>query len=268
MAYIQCRLKSEVLQTNVPVSLYFPCDLPADIGNTAKASITLLHGYTGDCDDWMYMTAACRYAADNQLVLIVPSVNNSFYADMVYGGAYFTFITQEMPALLNKMFHLPQGRENNFIAGLSMGGYGALMIAMRRPDLFSACAAFSGALDAEIFTQNMDFSAIFGKPNYLPEEYNLYQLAKNLSSLPPLQQPRLLITCGKQDDSYFNIFAQNQKFIEHCKSVALPITAVAWDGVHEWNFWDRSLVKAIGFFLQNNYNETRLHFWQAQEEEL
>ncbi|MEG0485195.1 MAG: hypothetical protein RR576_07085, partial [Oscillospiraceae bacterium] len=107
MAFISCLLKSEVLQSTVDVKLYFPCDLPEYVGNKVKGVITLLHGYTGCGDDWLQMTAASRYAADNGLVLIAPSVGNCFYNDMAYGGAYFTFINEEMPLLLQKIFKYP-----------------------------------------------------------------------------------------------------------------------------------------------------------------
>ena len=90
MAYIDCKLKSQILGTTVGVKLYFPTDLPADVGYTVKGVLTLLHGYTNSGDDWMQMTAAPRYAADNGLVLVMPDCGNSFYQNMMHGGAYKT----------------------------------------------------------------------------------------------------------------------------------------------------------------------------------
>ena len=87
MAYIDCKLKSQILGTTVGVKLYFPTDLPADVGYTVKGVLTLLHGYTNSGDDWMQMTAAPRYAADNGLVLVMPDCGNSFYQNMMHGGA-------------------------------------------------------------------------------------------------------------------------------------------------------------------------------------
>ena len=147
MAYIDCKLKSQILGTTVGVKLYFPTDLPADVGYTVKGVLTLLHGYTNSGDDWMQMTAAPRYAADNGLVLVMPDCGNSFYQNMMHGGAYKTFVTEELPMLLGRMFKLPARREQNFIAGLSMGGYGALFLGLSRPDLYAGCASFSGAVD-------------------------------------------------------------------------------------------------------------------------
>ena len=90
MAYIDCKLKSQLLQRTVAVKLYFPTDLPAEVGNTVKGVLTLLHGYTNCGEDWLQMTSAARYAADNGLVLIIPDCDNSFYQNMVYGGAYYS----------------------------------------------------------------------------------------------------------------------------------------------------------------------------------
>ena len=122
MAYIDCKLKSQILGTTVGVKLYFPTDLPADVGYTVKGVLTLLHGYTNCGEDWLQMTAAARYAADNGLVLIIPDCDNSFYQNMVYGGAYYSFMTEELPLLLRTIFRLSPPRSQNYIAGLSMGG--------------------------------------------------------------------------------------------------------------------------------------------------
>ena len=79
MAYIDCKLKSQILGTTVGVKLYFPTDLPAEVGNTVKGVLTLLHGYTNSGDDWMQMTAAPRYAADNGFGRVVPGCRERIY---------------------------------------------------------------------------------------------------------------------------------------------------------------------------------------------
>ena len=79
MAYIECKLKSQRLLTTVGVKIYLPCDLPVEVGNKVKGVFTLLHGFTNSGDDWMQMTAAPRYAADNGLALVAPDCGNSFY---------------------------------------------------------------------------------------------------------------------------------------------------------------------------------------------
>ena len=180
MAYIDCKLKSQLLQRTVAVKLYFPTDLPAEVGNTVKGVLTLLHGYTNCGEDWLQMTAAARYAADNGLVLIIPDCDNSFYQNMVYGGAYYSFMTEELPLLLRTIFRLSPPRSQNYIAGLSMGGYGALYLGLSRPDIWAGCASFSGAVDLALMLRDPSvpgvretFAPIFGDGLALPLPKNI-----------------------------------------------------------------------------------------------
>ncbi|MEG0304544.1 MAG: alpha/beta hydrolase-fold protein [Oscillospiraceae bacterium] len=272
MAFISCLLKSEVLQSTVDVKLYFPCDLPEYVGNKVNGVITLLHGYTGCGDDWLQMTAASRYAADNGLVLIAPSVGNCFYNDMAYGGAYFTFINEEMPLLLQKIFKIPTERKNNFIAGLSMGGYGALLLALSKPQQYAAAASFSGAVDLSLMLEHGDkdmmkaiLAPVFGDELKLKSEQNLFELAKKVSQLPKGEQPRILCTCGNQDMETYMIKVQNDRFAALASTLPLDYTYKCWDGIHEWSFWDRSLVVAIDWFLHNDYAARKLSDWSTPE---
>lgn len=271
MATLDCKLKSAVLQTTVNVNVYLPCDLPSEVGFEIKGVLTLLHGFSNSGEDWMQMTAAARYAADNGLALVAPSCTNSFYQDMVHGGAYKTFVTEEMPMLLARMFRLPREREKNFIAGLSMGGYGALYLAFTRPDLYAGCASFSGAVDLRYMLDNgakdaLSFvlAPIFGVELELPQTSDLHVLAKRIAMLPKCEQPRILMTNGFEDIEPYYVKVQNDNLHETMKE--LPFAAykrMEWTGVHEWNFWDRSLVYAIDFFLQNGYAARKMQDWNA-----
>lgn len=274
MAYINCNLKSQSLMTSVNVKLYFPCDLPASVGYEVKGVITLLHGMTNSGDDWEQMTAASRYAADNGLALIMPDCANSFYQDMVYGGAYKTFITEEMPVLLGRMFKLPTEREKNFIAGLSMGGYGALYLGMSRPDLYAGCASFSGSVEMSILAEHVKDlpganrlytklrNSIFGAEGKIPLKSDLRVLARKIARMPQEQQPWILMTNGYQDVEPYMIAPQNDALHNEMKKLKLAhYKRIRWNGVHEWNFWDRSLVYAIDYFLQNGYAERKHEDW-------
>lgn len=271
MAFFTLKLKSQALASTTTVRLYYPCDLPAEVGNEVKGVITLLHGYTNDGDDWVNMSAALRYAADNGLALIIPDASNSFYMDMAAGPAYYTWLTQEMPALLNKMVKLPQEREKNAICGLSMGGYGALLLGLTQPDRYFACASFSGAVDLAMMLEAAPYNAlvrasfgpVLGPDLVLPEDRNLYRLAEKVSQLPAEQQPRILCTAGRQDIEPYYIYNQNLLFKAHAENLPLDYHYMEWDGVHEWNFWDRSLVHAIDLFFNPGYAAKKLGDWSA-----
>ena len=271
MAYLACKLKSQVMQATVGVKLYFPNDLPAEVGNTPKAVLTLLHGYTNSGDDWFQMSSAPRYAADNGLILVAPDCGNSFYHNMMYGGAYRTFLIEELPILLNSIFKLPQGREKNFIAGLSMGGYGALYLGMTRPDIYGGCASFSGAVDLAMMLRDKSvpgiretFAPVFGDNLSLPRASDLHEIARKLARQPAKDQPKILLTNGLQDKEPYQILAQNDALHKTMHELHLAhYRRLQWNGVHEWNFWDRSLVYAIDYFLGNNYAARKLDDWRS-----
>ena len=271
MAYIDCKLKSQLLQRTVAVKLYFPTDLPAEVGNTVKGVLTLLHGYTNCGEDWLQMTAAARYAADNGLVLIIPDCDNSFYQNMVYGGAYYSFMTEELPLLLRTIFRLSPPRSQNYIAGLSMGGYGALYLGLSRPDIWAGCASFSGAVDLSMMLADPAapgvrevFGPVFGDGLLLPKSSDLRVLAQRVAALPAAQQPKVLLTNGLQDVEPYFILQQNDAMHKFLKPLGLAgYRRLQWNGVHEWNFWDRSLVYAIDYFLNNGYAAKKLNDWRS-----
>ena len=270
MAYIRAEIKVEEMTRTVPTSLYFPTDLPTEVGNKVKGVITLFHGL-GNCpDDWMMMSAATRYAADNGYILVAPNADNSFFADMAFGSPYYTAITEYLPAKLDAIFRIPRHRELNYIAGLSMGGYGAMHVGLSNPDKYAAIGSFSGSLDAEWIMENYRddptlrpiMQAAFGTEMSLPKQYDTFHLAKEVAKLPKEKQPRIFCTCGKQDTST-KMYLQNMAFKKHAQSLPLDYTFLEWDGVHEWNFWDRSLAEFIGFIQNSNYGTCKRANWSA-----
>lgn len=271
MAYFKIKLKSVSLATPTTVRVYLPTDHPNHINQPAKGMITLLHGYTNDGDDWINYSAAVRYAGDNGLALLIPDGYNSFYQNMSNGQRYYTWLTQEMPELLQQTMQLPWEREKHAICGLSMGGYGALMLGLSCPERYFACASFSGAVDLQMMLDaakqipevKSTFSPIFGDSLILPQEYNLFHLTKKIQALPPQQQPQIYCTVGRQDTEPYQIYAQNQSFKHHVEQLNLKFAYQEWEGGHEWNFWDKSLVYAIDRFFNPGYAQKTLQQWAA-----
>ena len=273
MAYIAARIRSIVLKKTVNVDLYFPNDLPEETVPKINGVITLLHGYNNCNTDWFHMTSVCRYAADNGLILVAPFCDNSFYNNMVYGGDYFKYITEELPILLEKMFNIPTTRENNYIAGLSMGGYGAMLIGLSCPDLYAGIGCFSGVVMPDMLMtlgKDLDeikqaFTPVFGDELKLPEDKNILNLIEKVSKLPENEQPKILLTAGNQDNAVYYVNDQNKLFLSNInKDILSSFKYMEWDGGHEWNFWDRSIVYAIDFFLENGYAEKKHNDWQTQ----
>ena len=152
MAFIQCGFFSEVLGLSTSMNVILPQSSAGQIGMEGKSfsekhhTLYLLHGLSDDHTIWMRRTSIERYAASLGIAVVMPAVHRSFYTDMANGYNYWTFVSEELPAIARSFFPLSDAREDNFVAGLSMGGYGAFKLALRCPDKFAAAASLSGAL--------------------------------------------------------------------------------------------------------------------------
>lgn len=144
MAKFDGNIMSIALGMETSISVYLPHDDEKYHKNQKPLrTLILLHGFTGKHSNWHRYTALERYAADNNIAVITPDGGYSMYANMAYGQNYFDYVSTELVEIIHKMFRLPVDRENLFIGGLSMGGYGALKVALTCPDRFSKCIAFS-----------------------------------------------------------------------------------------------------------------------------
>lgn len=232
------------------MSVILPQQTREQIGmqNVASAgkhkTLYLLHGLSDDHTIWMRRTSIERYAAPLGIAVVMPAVHRSFYTDMVYGGAYETFMANELPALARSFFPLSEARDDNYIAGLSMGGYGAFKLALNYPEHYCAAASLSGALNlARGITEvppddpvTRDLINIFGQPphNINDTKHDLLWAAKRLKA-EGKPFPRLYQCCGKQDFLY----RQNIAFRDFARKEELPLT---WqedqEYAHTWDYWD------------------------------
>src|ERR671939_265941 len=152
MVHLRCDFFSEALSLSTSMTVLLPQQTTTQIGLAGRAVsgpppvLYLLHGLSDDDTIWLRRTSIERYVAPLGLAVVMPQVHRSFYTDEAYGGRYWTFVSQELPELVGRFFRVSQRREDTFVAGLSMGGYGALKLALRRPERFAAAASLSGAL--------------------------------------------------------------------------------------------------------------------------
>lgn len=211
----------------------------------------LLHGLSDDAGAWVRNTRIETYAEDRGYIVIMPEVQRSFYTDMKHGSQYFHYLTDELPKLCEEMFNIKHTRERTFIAGLSMGGYGALKAGLSRPDFYSACAGFSGALDVSRRLFHLqpreayrEIGALYGDATEAPDHADVYKLATKMATLPSAEQSRVLVTCGEQDF----LLDDNRKMAELLKTLPIDHAYEEWPGVHDWPFWDESIVRAFDFF--------------------
>ena len=211
----------------------------------------LLHGLSDDATAWGRHTSIGTYAEERGYIVIMPEVQRSFYSDMRYGSQYFTYVTEELPKICEELFNIKHVREKTFVAGLSMGGYGALKCGLSRPDFYAACAGFSGVLDMEerlvdAAEKNWykELYAIFDKDAPRPESANLFKLSEKMANLPKEKQVRVFVTCGDEDF----LIDDNRKFDKHMKTLPVEYEYKEWPGIHDWKFWEESLLMAFDFF--------------------
>src|SRR3954453_20240549 len=234
MARARLDLYSTSLELATSVTVLFPETEPEPDGMPV---LYLLHGLSDDDTGWTRMTSVERYVEPLGLCVVMPQVHRSFYADEVLGGKYWTYLTDELPARLDGWLRLSHRPSRTFVAGLSMGAYGALKWALREPARFGAVAGPSGALDIHerVFGPALDSQLadrVFGgrSPRGGPDD-----LAWLAAQLPAAGRPRIYVCCGTEDELLPDVRA----FVAACESAGVELTTSFDEGGHEWAYWDR-----------------------------
>jgi S-formylglutathione hydrolase FrmB len=252
MILTQFNFCSDVLSTRCTVNVLLPQHKPADPRDNYKAPfrvLYLLHGYSDDQTAWQRWTSIERYAEGRNLAVLMPNVQNSFYTDMLHGGNYFTFLAEELPAVVHDLYPLSSEREDTFIAGLSMGGYGAFKLALSRPEQYAAAASLSGAVDIiQVCKQHLpvdpvwrermrnifgDLEKVAGGP------HDLFWLAQQVANSEP--KPRLFQYCGTEDFLY----QDNLRLRDFIRPLGFDYTYEETPGDHAWIHWDREIQKVL-----------------------
>jgi putative tributyrin esterase len=251
MALIRCDFFSEALELGTSMTVLLPQPGAGQIGVDGRASdapppvLYLLHGLTDDDTAWTRYTSIERYAAAAGLAVVMPQVHRSFYADETYGLKFWTFLSEELPRVTEGFFRISTRREDTFVAGLSMGGYGAMKWALRRPERFAAAATLSGALDAA-YLQEFDLRPhmraltrrVFADRVIQGSDEDLLHL---VATADRAALPRLMLRCGTED----HLRAQNERFAAACASHGIALDAGFGPGAHEWSYWDREIQTVI-----------------------
>jgi len=227
--------------------------------------VYLLHGVCGRSGDWVDYTMLPTYAGQCDIVFILPEAARSFYADMVNGQKYFSYITEELPRICQRLFHISTVREDTAVMGASMGGYGALKAALTYPEHYGYCYAISSAclFIREFLEEHAplgvahvrsllgdqltnDFQAAFGeslKPN---QGDDLLDLAKRID--PKEIRPQIHMFCGKED-GFLNL---NRRFSRELDALGFNSIYEEWEGQHDWYFFDQALRKSLEAFTQSS----------------
>lgn len=209
----------------------------------------LLHGLSDDHTIWSRRTSIERYVADLPLIVVMPNGGRGFYVDAVEGFAGERAIIQDLIGFVDGTFHTIAERSGRCIGGLSMGGYGALRLALGNPDIFCSAASHSGAL-------------AFGHRNGEWEGDRAVEFARILGSTPKggfndlfaiterteiARLPHLRIDCGVDDF----LIEDNREFHHHLKKIGVPHEYAEYPGAHSWDYWDIHVREVIAFHAKN-----------------
>src|ERR671933_322372 len=208
MVHLRCDFSSEALSLTTSMTVLLPQQTTTQIGMAGRQHaglppvLYLLHGLSDDDTIWLRRTSIERYVAPLGLAVVMPQVHRSFYTDEAYGGKYWTFVSEELPELVARFFRVSQAREDTFVAGLSMGGYGALKLALRQPARFAAAASMSGALDVATLARSTRaedptiWRRVFGERRIAGGLDDVFAL---VAAADPATSPRLHVSCGTED---------------------------------------------------------------------
>ena len=247
---------SESLKRLVSANVIIPADMrlgPQPKMDKPFKTLYLLHGYSGDWTDWVTSTRIEEIAMMNNIAVVIPSGENSFYVDIEHSGRlYSKYIAHDLVNFTRKIFPLSQEREDTIIAGLSMGGYGALYNGLKHNEIFGHVIALSSALVVENAIESTDepnmmgtnrgyFQDVFGDLDKVMEtDKNLELLAKQVldkgGSLPDLY-----IACGYNDMLVYG----NRNLSNHLNEIGYNHVYEEGAGTHDFVFWDAFLKRGL-----------------------
>ncbi len=242
MALVRIDHVPETVGVNLPLNVIVPD--PGAMGGvpvSGRKVLYLLHGLSDDASAWQRFTSIETLAAAYGLVIVMPSAGRSFYTNQPNGQNYFAYVTEELPCYLADVFALKPRRDDTFIAGNSMGGYGAVKAALLHPELYAAAASFSGVLAIAVLKlipdadpRRKEFATLFGDLEKVEGGEHDPAIWLKRAAHDPSQLPRLFISVSRQED----IYPLSGMFHAACQSLGVRSEYHEEDGGHDWFFWD------------------------------
>ena len=251
MAYIQLHIFSRALGIQTEVGVIMPQRDTAGeigIGNGANAekyrTLYLLHGLSDDQTIWHRRTSIERYATEYGVCVVMPCGGRSFYMNQQNGQKYYDYIAKELPVIISEFFNVSDKREDRYVAGNSMGGYGALKIALKESKTFGGAAGLSSVADIRTDRFKELLEGVVGKENYLSDDEDLFALSTKKEGCEI--KPRLFMCCGTEDFLY----ADNVKLRNHLQKFTYDYTYEEGVGAHTWGYWDDKIQRVLAWAFE------------------
>lgn len=247
MAIIEVNFISKCLMRVVTFNAIIPVDKFGPQAENAEQkplkTLYLLHGIFGNYTDWVNGTRIQAWAEANDLAVIMPSGENRFYLDDEKSGElYGEFIGKELVEFTRKLFPLSDKREDTFIAGLSMGGYGAIRNGLKYAENFGCVIGLSAALVHDTWKDADNSAPIFTfRRSYYETIFGEYDKVKGR----PV--PKMYLCCGTED----GLVTANRDFRDFLNENGVDLTYVEGPGKHDWVFWDTYIKKVLDWLPLN-----------------
>jgi S-formylglutathione hydrolase FrmB len=246
------QFQSKLVNTTLPYNVILPPGYRA-ASTTRYPVLYLLHGWAGHYTDWLTRTNVADYAAQYRMIVVMPEGNDSWYVDSGSGPAdkYESYILKELVPDVDQRYRTIQARYGRAVAGLSMGGYGAIKYGLKYPASFVFAGSMSGAFGVTRYTQNEmggsnwePFLKIFGPVGSETRKANdVFEIARGLSSARVASLPYFYFDCGTEDaGQHFN---PNRELSELFIEKKIPHEYRELPGGHSWAYWDQQVQEVL-----------------------
>lgn len=237
------KLNSKLMAREMPYRLILPPNYKTE-KEKKYTVIYLLHGLTGHFDNWADKTKLTEYAAQYKYIIVMPEGNDGWYSDSVSiaKDKYESYIIQELITEVDKKFRTLADKNHRVIAGLSMGGYGAIKFGLKYSEMFSLVGSFSGALPATGWTDknsaawlSKSIMSVFGDAaNETRLTNDIYKIVREMTDAKKKTLPFIYLDCGTEDF----LIQSNRDFETLLLEKKIPHEFRQLPGKHDWNFWN------------------------------
>lgn len=246
------QFQSKLIGKALPYNVILPRDYQTS-PRSRYPVLYLLHGFSGHYSDWVTRTNLADYAADYRMIVVTPEGNDGWYTDSAGTAAdkYERYILQELIPDVDRRFRTIQTRYARGIAGLSMGGYGALKFGLKYPDQFAFAGSLSGAMETASWTEDDlknlksirdSVFGVFGPVGSETRKRNdIFEITRGLSAARVAALPYFYLDCGTEDF----LVDMNQRFAALLREKKIPHEYRELPGNHNWEYWDQQVREVL-----------------------